>query len=95
MNRVSIWTKYNFANRYKTFDSFSICSEIRNRVQLLKVYGTIIGIFGGIGKRFETDLTLHLKDIENFDHNSANCIIGDLNVYFSGYAYLIEMQEQH
>ena len=87
-NRVSIWTKYNFANRYKTFDSFtSICTEIETEFGLLKVYGTIIGVFGGIGKRFENDLTLHLKDFENLDANSLNCIIGDFNVSFSGYAY--------
>ena len=87
-NRVSIWTKYSLTNRYKTFDSFtSICSEIVTEYGLLRVYGTIIGIFGGIGKRFETDLTLQIKDFKDFDINNANCIIGDLNVYFSGYAY--------
>jgi len=87
-NRVSIWSKYKFTKQYKTFDSFtSICTEIETEFGLLKVYGTIIGVFGGIGKRFENDLTLHLKDFENLDANSLNCIIGDFNVSFSGYAY--------
>mgnify|MGYP003468136382 CR=1 FL=1 len=54
---------------------------------ILKVYGTIIGIFGGIGKRFESDLMGQLSDFENFEAEKSNCIIGDLNVYFSGYAY--------
>ncbi|OAE90408.1 endonuclease/exonuclease/phosphatase family protein [Flavobacterium psychrophilum] len=87
-NRTSIWTKYNFANQYKTFDNYtSICSEIETEFGLLKVYATIIGIFGGIGKRFESDLIGQLEDFNNFEVNKLNCIIGDLNVYFSGYAY--------
>ena len=80
-NRVSIWTKYSLTNRYKTFDSFtSICSEIVTEYGLLRVYGTIIGIFGGIGKRFETDLTLQIKDFKDFDINNAKIwvIIGQI-----------------
>lgn len=87
-NRTTIWTKYNFVNHNKTFDKFtSVCSEIETEFGILKVYGTIIGIFGGIGKRFESDLIGQLKDFENFETEKSNCIIGDLNVYFSGYAY--------
>ena len=87
-NRTTIWTKYNFVNQYKTFDKFtSVCSEIESEFGILKVYGTIIGIFGGIGKRFESDLIGQLKDFENFESEKSNCIIGDLNVYFSGYGY--------
>lgn len=87
-NRTTIWSKYNFANHYKTFDSYtSVCSEIETEFGILKIYGTIIGVFGGIGKRFESDLIGQLKDFENFEAEKSNCIIGDLNVYFSGYAY--------
>lgn len=87
-NRVTIWSKYNFVNHFKTFDNYtSICSEIETEFGILKVYGTIIGVFGGIGKRFESDLIGQLKDFENFKTEEFNCIIGDLNVYFSGYAY--------
>ena len=87
-NRTTIWTKYNFVNQYKTFDKFtSVCSEIKTEFGILKVYGTIIGVFGGIGNRFESDLIGQLKDFENFEAEKSNCIIGDLNVYFSGYAY--------
>lgn len=87
-NRTTIWTKYNFVNHYKTFDKFtSVCSEIETEFGILKVYGTIIGVFGGIGKRFESDLIGQLKDFENFEAEKSNCIIGDLNIYFSGYAY--------
>ena len=53
----------------------------------MKVYGTITRVFGVIGKRFESDLIGQLKDFENFEAEKSNCIIGDLNVYFSGYAY--------
>ena len=87
-NRTTIWTKYIFVNHFQTFDNYtSICSEIETEFGILKVYGTIIGIFGGIGKRFESDLIGQLKDFENFEAEKSNCIIGDLNVYFSGYAY--------
>lgn len=87
-NRTTIWTKYNFVNHYNTFDNFtSVCSEIETEFGILKVYGTIIGVFGGIGERFESDLKGQLKDFEDFEAEKSNCIIGDLNVYFSGYAY--------
>ena len=87
-NRTSIWTKYKFVNHFQTFDNYtSICSEIETEFGILKVYGTIIGIFGGIGKRFESDLIGQLKDFENFEAEKSNCIIGDLNVFFSDYAY--------
>ena len=86
--RTTIWSKYNFINHFETFDNYtSICSEIETEFGILKVYGTIIGIFGGIGKRFESDLMGQLSDFENFEAEESNCIIGDLNVYFTGYAY--------
>ena len=87
-NRTTIWTKYKFVNHLKTNDNYtSVCSEIETEFGILKVYGTIIGIFGGIGKRFESDLKGQLNDFEKFDATKSNCIIGDLNVFFSGYAY--------
>ena len=87
-NRTSIWTKYQIVQHFKTFDNYtSICSEIETEIGKLKVYGTIIGIFGGIGKRFESDLKGQLKDFEKFEPEESNCIIGDLNVFFSGYSY--------
>ena len=87
-NRTSIWTKYKIVKHFKTFDNYtSICSEIETEIGKLKVYGTIIGIFGGIGKRFESDLKGQLKDFEKFEPEESNCIIGDLNVFFSGYSY--------
>jgi len=87
-NRTTIWTKYRILKSHKTFDNFtSVWSEIETEFGILNVYGTIIGVFGGKGTRFETDLNGQLNDFENFDKTASNCIIGDLNIYFSGYAY--------
>ena len=87
-NRTAIWTKYNVIKNHKTFDEFtSVCSQIETEFGKLKVYGTIIGVFGGKGERFKSDLNGQLNDFKKFDKTESNCIIGDLNVMFSGFAY--------
>ncbi|WP_395061611.1 endonuclease/exonuclease/phosphatase family protein [Flavobacterium sp.] len=87
-NRTTIWTKYEIVKEHKTFDNFtSICTEIKTEFGILNVYATIIGIFGGKGERFKSDLSGQLEDFKNFEVKNFNCIVGDLNVFFSGYAY--------
>ncbi len=87
-NRTTIWTKFSFKNPISTFDEYtSVCTEIETPSGTLKLYGTIIGIFGGIGARFTIDLENHINDSNLFEKEENNCIIGDLNVFFSGYAY--------
>ena len=87
-NRTTIWTKYRIGNQKKTFDNFtSVCTEIETPKGLLNVYGTIIGVFGGIGERFKNDLEKQLLDFENLSKEEFVCIAGDLNVTFSGRVY--------
>ena len=87
-NRVTIWTKYKIGVQYKTYDCFtSVCTQIETPNGLLNVYGTIIGVFGGIGKRFQSDLKNQLLDFENLSTENFFCIVGDLNVTFSGRVY--------
>ena len=62
-------------------------TQIETPNGLLNVYGTIIGVFGGIGKRFQSDLKNQLLDFENLSTENFFCIVGDLNVTFSGRVY--------
>lgn len=87
-NRTSIWTKYKIVKEITTYDSYTnVNAVLETDFGLVTVYGTIVGVFGGIGKRFETDLSGTLNDLDKLDSEKAICIAGDLNTYFSGYAY--------
>jgi len=86
--RTTIWTKYKIILKNKTYDNYtSICAQIETPFGSLNVYATIIGVFGGIGERFKSDLENQLLDFENLSSEKPICIIGDLNVTFSGRAY--------
>lgn len=52
---------------------------------MLNVYGTIIGVFGGKGERFNDDIKLQSLDFEKLSGNI--CVAGDFNVALSGFAY--------
>lgn len=87
-NRTTIWTKYQIGIQHKTYDSFtSICGEIKTPDGLLNIYGTIIGVFGGTGERFKNDLENQISDFKNLSTKGLFCIVGDLNVTFSGRVY--------
>jgi len=87
-NRTTIWTKYKIGIQQETYDSFtSVCAQIETPNGLLNVYGTIIGVFGGIGERFKSDLENQILDFENLSTESSICIVGDFNVTFSGRVY--------
>ena len=87
-NRTTIWTKFKINKQYKTSDEFTnVCAEIETPNGLLRIYGTIIGVFGGIGERFKLDLENQLSDFENLCAENFFCIGGDFNVTFSGRAY--------
>lgn len=87
-NRTTIWTKYKIVVEHKTFDSFTaVCAQIETPNGSLNVYATIIGVFGGIGERFKSDLENQLLDFEKLTSKKPLCIIGDLNVTFSGRVY--------
>lgn len=87
-NRTTIWSKYKIVFQNKTYDNHtSVCVNIETPKGVLTVYGTIIGVFGGIGERFKSDLEKQLLDFENLSTENFVCIAGDLNVTFSGRAY--------
>ena len=87
-NRTTIWTKYPVKAQYPTYDPYTAVSiQIESPMGLIVVYGTIIGVFGGLGERFKSDFESQLLDMERLSHNTAFCLIGDLNCTFSGRAY--------
>ena len=87
-NRTTIWTKYKIVLKHKTYDNCtSICAQIETPNGSLNVYATIIGVFGGIGERFKSDLENQLLDFEKLTSKNPLCFIGDLNVTFSGRVY--------
>jgi exonuclease III len=87
-NRTTIWTKYKFVLQHSTYDDYTaVCAQIAKPIGLLNVYGTIIGVFGGMGERFKNDLENQLLDFEHLSSEKSFCIIGDLNVTFSGRVY--------
>ncbi|MBF8455750.1 endonuclease/exonuclease/phosphatase family protein [Kaistella sp. G5-32] len=87
-NRTTVWSKYNIKEKYETYDDFtSVSAAIKVEETILNVYGTIIGVFGGKGERFKTDLESQLLDFDKFSSGNFTCIAGDFNVMFSGFAY--------
>lgn len=87
-NRTTIWTKYEIIEQISTFDNFtSVCCELKTEYGNLKIYATIIGVLGGKGERFKNDLESHLNDFNKFGVNENNCVVGDLNTNFAGFAY--------
>ena len=87
-NRVSIWSKYRIISSLKTCDKFnSVCAELKTDLGDLIIYGTVIGVFGGKGDGFKKDLKNQTSDFKKFDLEKNYCIVGDFNVFFSGYNY--------
>ncbi|MEZ4935964.1 MAG: hypothetical protein R2799_00060 [Crocinitomicaceae bacterium] len=89
-NRESIWTKYPILKSYETYDRFtSVCADIETPLGVLTVYGTIIGVFANKQPRFDEDLFGQIEDFNRIFPGKQVCIIGDLNIMFSGFAYLV------
>jgi len=103
-NRSSIWSKYPVSNTYPTYDPYtSLCADIQTPFGMLRVYATIIGVFGGRGDRFKEDLKGQLSDFDKLFLGKQVCLVGDYNTTFHGYAYpnpdtrkeLAKLLEQH
>ena len=87
-NRVTIFSKYPFGKSFETFDNYtSVCSEVFTPYGTLIAYATIIGILGGKGKEFTADFDRQKADIVELSGHKNFCLIGDLNISFSGFAY--------
>src|SRR5690606_20628993 len=64
-NRTTIWTRYRVTNTLTTVDKYtSIAADLETPLRPLRVYGTIIGVFGGKGERFASDLNNQLADFD-------------------------------
>lgn len=86
--RVSIYSKFNAVQYFKTFRSdTSICIKFNISIGDLAVYGTVIGIHGNRRKSFIEDLDQQLSDFGKIAKSGNFCIAGDLNISFSDHYY--------
>lgn len=84
-NRVTIWSKTMLEKQIETSDEFtSVFAHTETEIGVLNIYATITGVFGGSNERFKRDLENQIQDFEKL---RPNLIAGDLNTFFSGYAY--------
>ena len=87
-NRISIFTNYEIVEQFETYDKYtSLCVELKTELGNLKVYGTIIGIYGNRNKAFNTDLKKQMDDFERLSQANNFCLIGDFNISFSDNYY--------
>jgi exonuclease III len=87
-HRVSIFTNYEIVNRFETFDKYTaVCAELKTELGNLKVYGTIIGIYGNRNENFNLDLAKQIIDFEKLSKDNNLCIVGDYNISFADNYY--------
>lgn len=87
-NRTTVFSKYSIIQTLPTYNTYNaVCADIRTPLGLLRVYGTVTGALGGKGELFASDLKDQLHDFDKLLQGHNCCIAGDLNTFFSGYAY--------
>ncbi len=87
-NEVSIFSKYDFLNRYETYNEYSsVSSLINTEFGELILYGSIIGFTGGHDENFKSDLIQQKKDLKELILINNLCFSGDLNISFTGHPY--------
>ena len=87
-NRISIFTNYEIIEQFETYDKYSsLCVELKTELGNLKVYGTIIGIYGNRNENFKIDLIAQIKDFEKLSIEDNFCVIGDYNISFADNYY--------
>lgn len=87
-NRVTIFSNYEITDRFPTCDPYtSLCVGLKTELGFLKVYGTIIGIFGNRNNNFNTDLEKQLSDFDKLATEQNLCVVGDYNISFSDNYY--------
>lgn len=91
-NRITILTHYEVVAHHKTYDkNTALCVELKTPKGNLKVYGTIIGIYGNRHQNFKDDLEEQLKDFDQLSKENNLCIIGDYNIsFYDNYYYTKE-----
>jgi hypothetical protein len=87
-NRVSIFSKYEFINKFDSYDAYtSVSGEVVTPFGNLILYGSIIGSFGGKDQYFKEDLAKQKEEITRLSQQGNVCYSGDFNISFSGYPY--------
>ena len=87
-NRISIFTNYEIEEQFETFDKYtSLCVGLKTEFGNLKVYGTIIGIYGNRNENFNIDLKKQIEDFEKLSKEDNLCVIGDYNISFADNYY--------
>ena len=91
-NRISIFTNYEIVEHFETYDKYtSLCVELKTDFGNLKVYGTIIGIYGNRNVNFNIDLIKQIEDFEKLSKSDNLCIIGDYNISFADNYYFTNL----
>ena len=86
--RVTIWSKFPVLKSHDTFDEYtSVCADLDTPEGILRIYGTIIGVFGGTNPRFTSDLNGQLDDFKKLFTEKKVCLVGDLNTTFIDRVY--------
>jgi len=87
-NRVSIFSNYKIVGQLETYDKYTaLCVELETELGNLKIYGTIIGIYGNRNENFNIDLIKQIEDIEKLSKFGNLCVIGDYNISFADNSY--------
>lgn len=87
--RVSVFTRYPCIRQYQTFDPYTaVCVELETERGALRVYGTIMGVFGNRHPTFREDLTRQREDFARLSAGGNSlCICGDWNQSFGDNYY--------
>ena len=87
-NRISIFTNYEIIQQFETYDKYTtLCVELKTELGNLKIYGTIIGIYGNRNENFNIDLKKQIADFDQLSTEENLCIIGDYNISFADNYY--------
>lgn len=86
--RVQIFSKYPIVNTHTVADPYtSVCVDLETPMGAVTIYGTIVGVFGGKGTRFQSDFDEQSADRRRLAPTNPLIISGDFNVALSGYPY--------
>ena len=94
--RIAVLTKYNIAAELNTYDNVTAkCVCIETPLGKVRVYGTIIGVYGNRRACFKPHLEKQIADWQSISSQGALCIAGDYNISFSdNYYYTAEGREK-
>jgi exonuclease III len=90
-NRTTIWSKFPVNRQFETYDRYTrLCVELQTTIGPLRVYGTIIGIYGNRKPPFKKDLSEQIMDFNRLAGEDNLCVLGDMNISFADSYYHTE-----